>query len=69
MTEREIIKLDILIYENNDGSWTSEVRPFMPIFAKPFVQYTRPTRDEVAELLARWLIYENPNRKDVVTHD
>jgi len=58
-------QLDFIVEQNNDGGWTSEVRPFMPLFAKPHAVFTGETREEVVLAVSKW-VYENrikPNQE------
>ncbi len=58
-------QLDFIVEQNEDKSWTAEVRPFMPLFAKPHAVFTGETREEVVLAVGKW-VFENrlkPNQE------
>jgi hypothetical protein len=55
-----MIELDFLVYEEA-GQWVGEVRPFLPLGAKPFFSCSDTNKDEVLLKMAKFAIYNNPN--------
>ena len=51
-------QLDFILEKNEDGSWNAEVRPFMPLFAKPYAVFTTETREQGVRAISRW-VYKN----------
>lgn len=62
MTTQQKRMLDFLIYENEDGTWTGEVKNILlSLFAPPLFTATAPTRQEVTEKVARFALEGDNN--------